>query len=350
LENLDEDERAGFLLRNNMEFEQVSSEDKIRCADQLTNLSGVTLSNVAKTIYFKVPFQQALTLVASRAVYLERGFAYVPLQRLMSIIVTRFRMQLSKALVEASNSFEVVGADSRIGPLLKNMNKQFIGDDFTKKGRSIDNLTADKVELAAEINMPLCMKNLNSNLKREHKLKHWGRLQYGLFLKGAGLDLEGAQQFWESHFSKVMNHDQFVKNYGYSFRHMYGKEGARKNYTPYSCMKIIMGTPPEAGAHHGCPYRHLKDESLAALLTSLKLSNADSSEIKSLAKSSQYQLACQRHFDVTHPGHTITESVANHPNLWFQSSTAYHRAKAGGAAVEAYSNEVATSGDVAGDF
>lgn len=94
-------------------------------------------------------------------------------------------------------------------------------------------------------------------MKREHKLKHWGRLQYGLFLKGAGLDLEGAQQFWESHFSKVMNHDQFVKNYSYSFRHMYGKEGARKNYTPYSCMKIIMGTPPEAGSHHGCPYRYL---------------------------------------------------------------------------------------------
>lgn len=67
-------------------------------------------------------------------------------------------MQLSRALVEASNSFEVVGGDSRIGPLLKNMNRQFIGDDFTKKGRSIDNLTADKVELAAEINMPLCMK------------------------------------------------------------------------------------------------------------------------------------------------------------------------------------------------
>jgi DNA primase large subunit len=49
---------------------------------------------------------------------------------------------------------------------------------------------------------------------------------------------------------------QFVKGYAYSFRHMYGKEGARKNYTPYSCMKIIMGTPPEAGAHHGCPFRY----------------------------------------------------------------------------------------------
>ena len=67
--------------------------------------------------------------------------------------------------------------------------------------------------------------------------------------------MESAQQFWEGHFSKLMSHDQFVKGYAYSFRHMYGKEGARKNYTPYSCMKIIMGTPPEAGAHHGCPYR-----------------------------------------------------------------------------------------------
>lgn len=27
--------------------------------------------------------------------------------------------------------------------------------------------------------------NLHVNLKRDHKLKHWGRLQYGLFLKGA---------------------------------------------------------------------------------------------------------------------------------------------------------------------
>ena len=49
--------------------------------------------------------------------------------------------------------------------------------------------------------------------------------------------------------------DQFAKSYSYSFRHMYGKEGSRKNYTPFSCMKIIMGSPPEAGAFHGCPFR-----------------------------------------------------------------------------------------------
>ena len=47
--------------------------------------------------------------------------------------------------------------------------------------------------------------------------------------------------------------DQFAKSYSYSFRHMYGKEGSRKNYTPFSCMKIIMGSPPEAGAFHAAP-------------------------------------------------------------------------------------------------
>ena len=113
-----------------------------------------------------------------------------------------------------------------------------------------------------------------------------------------------------------------MKGYAYSFRHMYGKEGARKNYTPYSCMKIIMGTPPEAGAHHGCPYRsispsfllmvyhkndvgilrHMSDAGLGSLLSSLKISAPDVKEIAGMAKAGGYQLACQRHFEVTHPG------------------------------------------------
>jgi DNA primase large subunit len=70
-----------------------------------------------------------------------------------------------------------------------------------------------------------------------------------------GLELEDALVFFESHFGKVMTHDQFVKDYSYSLRHMYGKEGARKNYTPFSCMKIILGVAPQPGQVHGCPYK-----------------------------------------------------------------------------------------------
>ena len=46
-----------------------------------------------------------------------------------------------------------------------------------------DKLTPDQVNDAADNNMPLCMKNLHNGLKKDNKLKHWGRLQYGLFLK-----------------------------------------------------------------------------------------------------------------------------------------------------------------------
>lgn len=38
---------------------------------------------------YRVPFTQALQLVGRRAVYLEKGYAYVPLQSLVSIIVSR---------------------------------------------------------------------------------------------------------------------------------------------------------------------------------------------------------------------------------------------------------------------
>lgn len=163
--------------------------------------------------------------------------------------------------------------------------------------------------------MPLCMRNLHSALKKESKLKHWGRLQYGLFLKGAGMDLEGATQFFQAFFTKVMSLDQFTKSYAYSLRHMYGKEGARKNYTPYSCLKIILGNPPEPGAHHGCPYKHSGDAQLASMLTSQKLGMSEVKEIVALAKGGSYQLACQKHFDVTHPGHYQMDLKTVEP-LW----------------------------------
>jgi DNA primase large subunit len=245
--------RANFMHTHGLADDKLTSEEKEARRHKLIGLAGITELNFASNEFYKVPFQQALSLLAHRQVYIEKGYAFLPIGKLVATVVSRFRILLSRALIEASQMFDHVSGDTRIGPLLKNMNKQYIGKDFSKSaGSGVDKLTPDIIDDAAENNMPLCMKNLHQNLKKEHKLKHWGRLQYGLFLKGAGMELEDAMVFWESHFTRLLSHDNFQKQYAYSFRHMYGKEGARKNYTPYSCMKIIMGAAPEAGGEWNC--------------------------------------------------------------------------------------------------
>jgi len=115
-------------------------------------------------------------------------------------------------LADAALIFDNVSADSRIGPLLKNMNKQYVGRDFSKSSQATDKLTPDQVQFftprealtpststrllgvlrvllhkhrplpphspcpqvdaAADAHMPLCMKFLQQNLKRDHKVGH----------------------------------------------------------------------------------------------------------------------------------------------------------------------------------
>ena len=55
---------------------------------------------------------------------------------------------------------------------------------------------------------PPCMCHLHESLRRDHHLKHFARLQYGLFLKGIGLTLEQALAFWRAEFTKKMDVDK----------------------------------------------------------------------------------------------------------------------------------------------
>ncbi|XP_061203837.1 DNA primase large subunit isoform X3 [Neopsephotus bourkii] len=111
----------------------------------------------------------------------------------------------------------------------------------------------------------------------------------------------------------------FDKGYAYSIRHNYGKEGKRTDYTPYSCMKIIMSNPPSQGDYHGCPFRHSDPELLKQKLQSYKIAPSGITQILELVKGMHYQLACQKYFELTHYVDDIGFSL-NHPNQYFTES------------------------------
>jgi DNA primase large subunit len=46
------------------------------------------------------------------------------------------------------------------------------------------------------------MRNLHEALKNNHHLRHFGRLQYALYLKGIGLSLEESLRFFRTEFSR----------------------------------------------------------------------------------------------------------------------------------------------------
>ena len=225
------------------------------------------------------------------------------------------------------------------------MNSQYTGPSHLSAVENGEALTAATVDASVR-SMPLCMSQLHAGLKRDHKIKHQGRLQFGLFLKGAGMTMEEHTMFFQKEFTKIMTGEQFQKQYGYSIRHMHGKEGKRASYTPYNCMKIVMGNPPGGGEHHGCPYKHYDDENLSALLGKLKIGGvAERESIMKLKREGNPNLACTRHFEIMHPNAgsvdgVSLEGVGNHPNAWFSASKKYYEAKEGGASSPTSSKEI----------
>ena len=76
--------------------------------------------------------------------------------------------------------------DTRLEPILDNLSQGFIagiGSEWGASESTGEGIRAEMVDELAQKHFPMCMRNLHENLKRNHHLKHFGRLQYGLFLK-----------------------------------------------------------------------------------------------------------------------------------------------------------------------
>eukprot|EP00854_Cymbomonas_tetramitiformis_P000620 gene620-1046_t len=322
--------QVNFMSENNLPYYSISAEE---FAESEENLQQVLKSQYVGTAslqevmasgaggFYKVPFEEVADLVRARKVLVVRGQAYVPREHLASLVVGVFRTSLSKALAVTSRQWASKIAPvegDRLAPIVDSIGKRHLGTiDFSQGDETSTAVTVEQLDSLSQRSFPLCMRHLYNKVKVDHHTKHFGRLQLGLFLKGIGLSLEDALRFWKTEFSKKMPAEKWEKQYAYGVRYNYGKEGKRADYTPYSCMKIIMSTPGEGDAH-GCPYRNLKEDNLRAALRSMNLNNKAMDEVLDKVRNQHYQLACQSTFEGTH--NCSCDVGINHPNQYFKES------------------------------
>lgn len=276
--------------------------------------------------YYKVAFEEVPSLVRHRRVFLREGYAFVPAHNVMDIVISQFRSKLSAALKTAEKCRSIADGDPRMKRILKTIENRFTASDDA--GRTFDVAAAvDRISLN-ELNssmdaMPLCMHNMLQKLKENHHLRHAARMQLGVFLKGCGLTMDESLRFWKGEFSKGnISGDKFDKEYAYSIRHHYGKEGKRRNLMPFACIRIINERPGPA-EHNGCPYREFQEVRLKQALRGLGVDGNIASGIAKTAKEGNFQLACGYCFAATQPGHHgvtdqgLPKYIPNHPNEFF---------------------------------
>ncbi|KAJ2782559.1 DNA primase subunit pri2 [Coemansia javaensis] len=243
---------------------------------------------------FEVGFERVLDLVARSQVVLRAGRAYVPQSEVATLLAHEFRQRLARALAVCAKALPQMGEDERLVPVLHSLSNQTARREY-RSAAAAGAVSADSVDALAPA-FPLCMQHLHAQLAADRHLRHGGRMQLGLFLKGLGLDLQEALVYWRRAFA-AMTDDQFAKGYAYNIRHNYGMEGRRADYAPYSCHRIITTNPPGPGDHHGCPFRHFAPERLRAALHRDGLGDADAADVAALAAAGHCQVACTRHLE-----------------------------------------------------
>ncbi|KAF1992037.1 DNA primase, large subunit [Aulographum hederae CBS 113979] len=336
-------ERQAFIDScDDLKWEKVGDEEKRELSQELKDATPGGLGpgrRFEDESWFKVDWERVPELVESRRVFLKRGMAYVPSREQSSLVVAEFTRRLDQALELTARAIPRLDEDDRLTPILHHLSQSFTAPDTAYS--TADALPGTLQPHAANIDslsqhFPLCMSHLHKTLRQNSHLKHFGRLQYTLFLKGLGLSLEDCIIFWRKSF-RLITDEKFAKEYRYNIRHSYGDVGGDANrrgrgYTPYSCQKLLTEALPGPGQAHGCPYRTFSPDNLIPLLQGMGVQ--DQSVLKGVREDvgkQRYHIACNRVFEYAHKkeikrakddfGWGIAElDTISHPNTYFKRS------------------------------
>ncbi|KAF2234061.1 DNA primase, large subunit [Viridothelium virens] len=333
-------ERREFVDHLNFEWDKVGEEEKRGLAEELAAVTPFKSKNAGSEEegWFKVDWEQVPELVEGRKVFLKRGKAYVPVREQTTLVVNEFQRRLDQGLVLTSRALPRLDEDDRLSPILAHLSKSFTAPDAAysqDSSLSGNDISAANVD-ALSTHFPACMSHLHSTLRANSHLKHFGRLQYTLFLKGIGLSLPECIAFWRKSF-RLITDEKFTKEYLYNIRHAYGDVGGDANrrgrgYTPYSCQKLLTEGMPGPGQTHGCPYRTFSPDNLVGLLQKMGVNDRDLLKtVREDVGRQRYHIACNRVFESAHKNELKkvkdegTWNAADldtilHPNTYFKRS------------------------------
>ncbi|RKO94863.1 DNA primase, large subunit, partial [Caulochytrium protostelioides] len=202
----------------------VSAKEKHRLMAQLQGAANATAESVLAETYYRVTFENVLDLVAKRAVVLRDGWAYVPSEAQIVLVVNAFKKHLESALAETAKALPALEDDDRLHDMMRAVASQHLQSEYVASGSKNGVVGAADVDRLVNL-FPPCMRQLHTHLRQDGHLRHQGRLQYWLFLKGIGMPVEEALTFWRKAFYRLTD-DQFQKQYAYNLRPRLTTRGA----------------------------------------------------------------------------------------------------------------------------
>ncbi|CAG9312662.1 unnamed protein product [Blepharisma stoltei] len=276
---------------------------------------------IGNGIRYKVPLSLSACIL-KLGYFPIKGFCYVTREHIIDVIADLFRQGCDLALKEASKN---IITDERLKSIINRITNPDADNVYENKAPKEKFVTLENLDMMAHNHFPPCMKRLFSNIKTNHHLKHFGRLQFGLFLKGVGLSLDDSLKFWRTEFCNKMTVEKFSKEYEYSIKHSYGKAGKMADYTPWGCRKIIHFPNPSDGEFHGCPFRHAARGELLRILNSYGINEETKASIMQKFPN-EPERSCISLFKATHDNTPpdLLEHVGRHPNSYFDASIKYH--------------------------
>lgn len=277
----------------------------------------------------QVPFEHALSLVSTRSVTLNRGIATVMTPFLGQLLTCLFEETLRRGIEHFGRSanFRQLFQDKRMVELANVLQDLVSKKHSHQVGRGL--LLWSQVA-AESFWFPPCMAKMYSMLLRENRLPHEDRFRLTLFLKELGLPVSESLLLWGHFYSRrpgrgaTCGHGWQTHNrqLRYSVCHMYGLEGARKDYTAHGCRQL-------QDTDH-CPF--VARAGPGDFGTDGSLSAADMEDLGRLCRDGRASAACRLHL-VRSARPLCPEGIdlmdlddAQGPSVHFQKPSQYYHA------------------------